>query len=69
MAVIEGGNVIYNADTQAEGTEPRRYYGYGEPADDGQYSDVIQSGETYIDMDNGNIYEWDGSTFTRIDTE
>lgn len=72
MAVIEGGNVIIQADKQTPGSVTRRYSSSGAPVAGTTYDGIIQPGEFVEDVTTGNLYEYTEPggtpTFTRIDT-
>lgn len=68
MAVIEGGNII-TGGVVMEGTGPTAYRGHGAPTGGTTLDGTVVSGDLFIDVDTGNVYEFtDVDTFTRIDT-
>lgn len=71
MAVIEGGNVITGGVVMPQ-TGPRIYRGNGAPVAGTTYAGKVAVGDLYIDMLNGDVYEYTEPaavpTYTRRDT-
>lgn len=71
MAVISGGNVI-TGGVVMETTGPRILRGTGAPVAGTTYDGQLAVGDLYVDVANGNVYEYTEpgavETFTRVDT-
>ena len=71
MAVISGGNVI-TGGVVMENTGPRILHGTGAPSAGTTYDGFISAGDLYVNVANGQVYEYtepdETPTYTRIDT-